>query len=369
MVTVRILFSERTLVTLVILTLVVLAEADVASTTANISGTIFRDMNFDGIRDSIDPGLEGWIIILRNTTTGTELALIATDTNGSYKFGFVEPGEYTLEEVLQAGWFQTFPSGGTHILMLDGIDITSIDFGNFLAAPTPTLTPIPTPLPTRPTRLFPHRPSLPPNFILTPPPTPTLAPIQTITQTQPDVSKIVEEELNKLVGGRILYNPPQEMKVGEEERIEVRLTKTSTENLTEGIRGRGEPIIENISVGTLMKVHLTGDNFEVKALSDEEQIVSSENFTQWEFDVTPLQSGVQSLQLVVTVRIKLPGLGEERRNYPVFEKQINVNVNIVYSIKKFMITNWQWIFTTFIGISGIIIGLIVKKKRNSRKKK
>lgn len=184
-----------------------------------------------------------------------------------------------------------------------------------------------------------------------------------ITSTPPDIEGYVEKELDKLAPGQILFNPSQEMSVGEKERVEVRIAKGFTENLSRGLKGRGEPKIENIRIGTFMKVHLTGDNFEIKPLSDEEQFVSGEGFTQWDYDVVPLESGIQSLELTVTVRIKIPNVGEEKKAYPVFERQINVKVSPAYSTGKFLEINWQWILTTLIGLSAAIIGWIMKKKR------
>ncbi len=180
-----------------------------------------------------------------------------------------------------------------------------------------------------------------------------------------DLSEIIEDELEKLTPGPILFNPPQEMTVGVKERIELRIAKTITEDLTLGLKGRGVPQIEEIKVGTFMKAHLTGDNFDVKALSHEEQIVAGAGFTQWDWDVMPLKSGIQSLLLTITVRIKIPNYGEERKDYPVFEKQIKVKVNPIYSIINFIKSYWQWIVSTIIG-SGII-GLFAKWRKNSKK--
>ena len=184
----------------------------------------------------------------------------------------------------------------------------------------------------------------------TPMPTPAPPPMA-------DISKIVEDELKKLAPGKILFNPPEVMKVGVKERVEVRISKTITEDLTKGLRGRGVAQIEGIRVGTFMKVRLTGDNFNIKVLSHEEQLVSGEGFTQWDFDVVPLKSGIQSLLLTVTVRIKIPNYGEERKDYPVFERKITVEVNPIYSITNFIEKNWQWIITTVIGLI-IAFGII-----------
>jgi len=197
-----------------------------------------------------------------------------------------------------------------------------------------------------------------------PAPTPTATPAPTATPTPPDtpdLSEIVEDELKKLAPGQILFNPSKKMRVGVRERVEVRISKNITEDLSTGLKGRGEPQIENISVNTFMKVHLTGDNFDIKTLSEEEQAVSDEGFTQWEYDVIPNKSGNQILQLVVTVRIKIPG-GEEKITYPVFERDINVKVNLIYSITHL---GWRWIIGTIIG-SGII-GWILNELRRRQK--
>ena len=76
-----------------------------------------------------------------------------------------------------------------------------------------------------------------------------------------------------------------------------------------------------------MKVRLSGENFIVKDLSSEEQIVGRDGFKQQEWNVIPLKSGLQALLLLVTVRIKIPELGEEVKDYPVFKKEIRVRIN------------------------------------------
>jgi len=172
------------------------------------------------------------------------------------------------------------------------------------------------------------------------------------------VSEIVEYKLKKLALGRILFNPPKEMKAAVVERVEVRIAKTITEDLTIGLRGRVEPKIEDIRVGTSMKARLTGDNFGITSPSTENQLVTGTGFTHWEWDVTPLKSGIQRLLLTVTVRIKIPNYDEEEKDYPVFEREIKVKVNLIHSIKNFVRSYWQWIVAMI--VSSGIIGWIVK---------
>lgn len=146
------------------------------------------------------------------------------------------------------------------------------------------------------------------------------------------IADIIEAELAKLQPGRILFNPPVEMSEGVSERVEVRVTRnlTDTAMLESGLQGRGPSRIENVKVGTFMRARLTGENFEIEALNSEDQVVGSEDFTQWAWAVTPTWHGTQKLRLAVTVRVNVNGT-EEVRDLPVKEETITVAVNPVYT--------------------------------------
>jgi hypothetical protein len=100
-----------------------------------IYGVEFNDLNGNGIRDASEPGLENWTIVLKNNT-GNNVDTKLTDINGNYSFGGLAAGNYTVKEVLQANWTQTFPSIKIYNLTLAaGKNVTGIDFGNYLIPP------------------------------------------------------------------------------------------------------------------------------------------------------------------------------------------------------------------------------------------
>ena len=179
------------------------------------------------------------------------------------------------------------------------------------------------------------------------------------------MAKLVENEIKKLSPGKILFNPPRKMKVGLKERVEVRIAKTIEEDLTAGLRGRGVVEIEGIQVATFMKVRLKGDNFDIKTLSHEEQIITEKGFTHWAWDVTPLKSGILDLLLTVTVRIKIPNYADEKKDIDIFKRQIKVKVNPPYAIRKFIENYWKWIITAVLIPMGC---WILKKWRDTKKK-
>jgi len=110
-----------------------------------------------------------------------------------------------------------------------------------------------------------------------------------------------------------------------------------------------------------MKVRLSGDNFKISALNEEEQIVAKDTYTEWAWDVVPLKSKIQVLHFHVTIRLKIEG-SEEKRDYPVIDKEVYVKVNPVYSTKVFAVNNWKWILTALlIPLAGWIVRMVLVK--------
>ena len=75
---------------------------------------------------------------------------------------------------------------------------------------------------------------------------------------------VVRSAFTELVRpGRLLFNPPDRMKLGQTARVEVRLTRTLERDgeLLEHLRGPGEPQMEEIPTAPLMAVTLKGDGF------------------------------------------------------------------------------------------------------------
>jgi hypothetical protein len=194
-------------------------------------------------------------------------------------------------------------------------------------------------------------------------PTPTSSP-------KLNIDKIVQDTLDQLSVGKILFNVPEEMKVGETERIEVRIAKAVTNNFDYKLQGRGKPVIENIKFGTITEVKLEGNSFDIKGISTGSQIVGAKEYTEWSWNVTPKESGEQTLSLIVSVKIKIPQLEiDSVKNYPIEVKKIKVEVNPVYSAKDLLINKWSDIFPIIFGSGSIagVVGWIIAKRKKLKK--
>ncbi len=163
----------------------------------------------------------------------------------------------------------------------------------------------------------------------------------------PDWYQALKEELERLPLGLMMFNPPSRMKLGKAERVEARITQDPGQDLVRALKGRGLPQMETTKVGSLMKVRLTGEAFSIEALDEEAQLVPPRGYTEWAWDVMPVQSGTRTLHLHVTVRIRLPH-GEERKDHPVVDRIIQIDVDSIYSIKKWIAEHWQWFLGTLV---------------------
>ena len=101
--------------------------------TGSICGQKFNDLNGNGVQDPGEPGLANWVIALKTqNAAGWVILKDTTDVNGNYCFNNLQAGTYTISEINQSGWIQTYPANpGTHtVILTEGQNVTGIDFGN-----------------------------------------------------------------------------------------------------------------------------------------------------------------------------------------------------------------------------------------------
>jgi hypothetical protein len=164
----------------------------------------------------------------------------------------------------------------------------------------------------------------------------------------------VDETISKVVAvGRLAFNPPDRMRQGRTERVEVLITRSDDfkEQLRE-LRGRGAVQIGPIETSPYMAVNLRGAGFQITSLTEPEQLLRPA--ARWEFDVVPRHSGIQKLQLSVVMRIPLPDRADEKISIPVVEREVRVTVDPLYGIRQFLLKNWQWLVPTLAGLGGAI---------------
>ena len=163
------------------------------------------------------------------------------------------------------------------------------------------------------------------------------------------ISRAVKESVHP---GLLAFNPPSEMQQGRAERVEVGIARSPElrDALTAGFRGRGLPEVLQVDAAPVMGVELRGSSFQIDVLSPAEQLVVP--LARWEFDVTALRSGSQTLTLCVSIRIDSPFAPGGKIAVPVLERDIKIRVDVVYGTRRFVASNWQWLVGTAVGLGG-----------------
>jgi hypothetical protein len=121
--------------------------------TGQITGLKWNDLNGNGVQDTSEPLISGWVIHLFRSGDPSFHRRATTDASGNYSFAGLTPGSYTVCEALQAGWVQTAPTSGADCSSLPGASgrgfaltvaagqtVPGINFGNHpTAAAIPTI--------------------------------------------------------------------------------------------------------------------------------------------------------------------------------------------------------------------------------------
>lgn len=269
---------------------------------------------------------------------------------------------------------------------------TSASF-NVVNAPPTTTSPPPTTTPSPPTTTVSPVPTAvsPPPITVPPPPTAsgelppgarvtTVPPLPTETGTEPSrtspstpggasdsnkdstlaqYEEIVKRELRT---GVILYNPPDRMRVGVVNRIEVRISREVSDRLDKGLQGKADPRIEKLLVGTTMRAKLEGNSFDINLIGSDIQELASTGYREWRWDVTPTTSGDHPLFFTVSVlHEKYSNPIEEK----VLERRIDVSINPGYSFLKLLSNNWEKFVAALVGIVGIIEAYRRLRRKNA----
>ena len=95
--------------------------------TVSIDGQVYQDF-------APWSGLQGWCVQLSGPVSGS----VVTDASGNYAFTGLPAGTYTVCEVLQATWRESFPASGPGcaggfgytMTLIDGSGASFIDFAN-----------------------------------------------------------------------------------------------------------------------------------------------------------------------------------------------------------------------------------------------
>lgn len=116
--------------------------------------------------------------------------------------------------------------------------------------------------------------------------------------------------------GHVLYQIPHRMQLMEESRCLVRIAFDEARLVEDLDIDEDTRFKEDIRISDYMKVELEDPSidgaFEIKARSEEVQVIDVDDFTEWRFTVRPIKPGEHILELKVTIMLMVDGVARPR---------------------------------------------------------
>ena len=163
-------------------------------------------------------------------------------------------------------------------------------------------------------------------------------------------------------GGNFVYRIPPIMRVRETYQVIARISRSEVniyENLNGEVKQTTVPLTESMEVKLIDPSSDDNKQFSIVADNVAVQLVdSTDTYTQWSWDVTPLRSGSANLKLVVSI------IRDGKTKQTVYEDPVRVEINPVEQAKFWFQNYWQWALTTLLIPFGKWLYDRLKKKKS-----
>ena len=129
-----------------------------------------------------------------------------------------------------------------------------------------------------------------------------------------------------LRNGTIAYRAPEPMRVGEAQRVTVRVADGTAPPSASDLPGTGRPTVEPALVGPDVKAALTGPDFDIDRVGDDDgrRALVTGGHVEWAWDVRPRRGG--HLRLEVTLYVLLSD-GSSPIEVRTYERSVEVEVD------------------------------------------
>jgi len=192
-----------------------------------------------------------------------------------------------------------------------------------------------------------------------------------LPQLSPGAQSEISKAFERLPRGIFVFSCPREMTLGIPEKCKARIANEEFLSAFQQLlrEGMGKDISERELryVSPIMNVKLTSQEFlswkafDIKPQEDGgNQPVINQDFTSWEWDVTPQESGKKKLKFIVFVIIRIPGYQElHPKRYEENEIEVAVRHNPIFSSTNFVKHNWKYLLAI---VFSLLIAFLIAKK-------
>jgi hypothetical protein len=160
----------------------------------------------------------------------------------------------------------------------------------------------------------------------------------------------IDSLLQQQIIGRIAYNTPESMNLGQTVTIELLLNPSlSAEQLGSQLTENGRVNTAALEITPQMKAVLLSpqeEAFTIQSMHEEIQLISASETTKWAWFVTAKQSGTQRLVLVIYRLVKYEGQ-DYWREVETYRADIKITVPFARWIQSI---DWKWLTSIMVAL-------------------
>jgi hypothetical protein len=140
------------------------------------------------------------------------------------------------------------------------------------------------------------------------------------------------------------------------------------------IKGLNTQSIEKIKLQyttSIMMVKLKGKNFFIELKGNEqEQLIEDKSFSSWQWDITPKESGIQKLDFIVSVILRVPGYEELLvKGFEANTIEVIVKVNPSFSLKFFIKKEWKYLTAILVLVVLVVLLYFIVREFSKNQKR
>lgn len=192
---------------------------------------------------------------------------------------------------------------------------------------------------------------------------PTTRPPATSEPPDPRQEEL-DRQRRKLRAGTIAYRAPEPMRVGESQRVAVRVTDGSAPPDTSALPGTGPPTVDPALVGPDVKAVLTGTDFDIEPVGDNDRrVLVTGGHAEWAWDVRPRRSGHLRLEVTLYVLLSDGSTPIEVRTY---DRSVEVPVDTWREVRSWL---KEWLPYTGLTLPVLVGGVwaLLRRRTTTRK--
>jgi OmpA family len=189
----------------------------------------------------------------------------------------------------------------------------------------------------------------------------------------PDLKKAIGGSMKKLAPGRIIFDAPREMSIGESYDVEVDLPYSFLKGLSDTLSGMSAQGFDKVKLGRNVSLSLKGRGFDIRPVTEADGVeevfpaedtgmtkqVTVNSTPTWKWKVAPLKSGYQSLLLSIEIMAEDADYNEMAEDYPLFQRVVDVRSNFLYTVTK----SYMIMAVFIVIVVGAVGWILIKKLR------